>query len=315
MDASPSTLAIAYGADLLIGDPLWFPHPVRAMGFAIHWGEALLRRVFRWERVAGALLVVAVVGASYASTHWLLGRLTQQAPVWGFAAGAVLLFSCLSTKDLAHESRNVLKALEADDLPKARRQVARIVGRDTQQLDVRAIVRATIETIAESTLDGIVSPLCFFVVGGVPLAVAYKAINTLDSMIGHRSARYLRFGHIAALVDTMANWLPARLCAGLFTVAAGVSGRRALMSWRCAWRDGHGGPVPNAGIPEAAMAGALGVQIGGTNYYEGRPVEMPLMGEPLQPLEPARIREAIHLMYACSFVTWLAALTIILITH
>lgn len=300
-------LALAYGADLLIGDPRWFPHPVRAMGLAIHWGERILRQMIPWERLAGVVLVVIVVGASYSATLGLLRVIGPVSGMWSFAAGVVLLFTCLSTKDLAVESRQVLKALEANDLVLARKRVARIVGRDTHQLDGQEVVRATIETIAESTLDGIVSPLFYFVLGGVPLAVAYKAINTLDSMVGHRSARYIKFGWAAAKLDTAANWIPARLCAPLFAVAAWLCRCRALAAWRCAWRDGAGGPVPNAGIPESAMAGALGIRLGGMNWYEGRAVEMPSMGDPIRPLEPQRIMEAIRLMYAASGTGWMIA--------
>ena len=308
MDLQLSTLAIAYGTDLLVGDPPWFPHPVRAMGWAIHWGERLLRRLIPWERLAGVVLVGAMVGASYGATWWLLRVLSSHSILWGFLGSVVLLFSCLSTRDLAIESRGVLKALEARNLGMARQQVARIVGRDTKGLDAQEVVRATIETIAESALDGILSPLFYFVVGGAPLAVAYKAINTLDSMIGHRSARYVTFGWAAARLDTWANWIPARLSAALFTAAAWLCRYRVSAAWRYAWQDGHGGPVPNAGIPEAAVAGALGVRLGGTNWYEGQAVEMPAMGEPLRPLEPPRIREAIRLMYVCSIVAWLMAM-------
>jgi len=305
------TLALAYGADLLIGDPRWFPHPVRAMGLIIHWGERIARRAIPWERVAGVVLVAAVVGTSYAATCWLLRMIDPFPAAWGFVAGVVLLFTCLSTKDLAVESRRVLQALEANDLPVARRRVARIVGRDTRQLDVQEVVRATIETVAESTLDGIISPLCYFLVGGVPLAVAYKAVNTLDSMVGHRSARYIRFGWAAATLDTWANWLPARWSAVVFAIAAWCCGKSARMAWWCAWRDGHGGPVPNAGIPEAAMAGALGVRLGGVNWYGGHAVVMPSMGESLRPLDPQRIREAIRLMYVCSVVAWCLAMGVL----
>lgn len=313
-DQSLPTLTLAYGADLLIGDPRWFPHPVRAMGWMIHYGEQVLRRMIPWERLAGVVLVVSVVGVSYGAAQALFQTINPQVSTWGLAAGIVLLFTCLSTKDLAVESRHVLTALEANDLPLARTRVGRIVGRDTRRLDVPEVVRGTIETIAESTLDGIVSPLFYFVLGGVPLAIAYKAVNTLDSMVGHRSARYLRFGWAAALLDTGVNWIPARLCAPLFTTAAVVCRFRATAAWRCAWRDGGGGPVPNAGIPEAAMAGALGVRVGGLNWYDGNAVTMPPMGDPIQPLEPQRIREAIHLMYACSVVAWLVAMSAVWIT-
>lgn len=313
MDLQLSTLAVAYGADLLLGDPSWFPHPVRGMGYAIAWGERILRKTVRWERLAGMLLVAALVGLSYGATGWLLQQAAAASFLVALAVSAVLLFSCLSTKDLALESLQVVKALEADDLPLARRRISRIVGRDTEGLDSPEIVRATIETIAESTMDGILSPLFYFVVGGVPLAIAYKAVNTLDSMIGHRSARYIRFGWAAAKVDTLANWIPARLSAVLFAIAAWLCGERAHQSWVCAWRDGSAGPVPNAGIPESAMAGALGVQLGGVNRYQGMAVQVPSMGTPDRPRAPSRIYEAIRLMCACSLVAWVVAMGALLV--
>lgn len=313
VDLHIPTLALAYGADLIVGDPRWFPHPIRGMGLAIHWGERILRSVVPWERLAGALLVTVIVGASYAGASWLLQTTTAHAIWLGFLVAVALLFSCFSTRDLAVESRQVLQALEADDLPLARQRVARIVGRDTDRLDRAEIVRATLETIAESTLDGVLSPFFYCVLGGVPLAIAYKAVNTLDSMIGHRSARYLRFGWAAATLDTWANWLPARWSAVVFTIAAWLCGNRVRQSWQCAWRDGHGGPVPNAGIPEAALAGALGVRLGGVNWYQGQAVRMPDMGYAERPLEPQRIAEAIRLLYAASVTGWLMATVALLL--
>lgn len=304
------TLAVAYVADLAFGDPRWLPHPVRAMGLGIRAGEWALRRLLPWERVAGVLLVVVIVGASAVAAAWAIWAAAGLSSLAGCLVGAFFLYTCLSTRDLAVEARAVWRAVAAGDLPRARTQLARIVGRDTEPLKESEIVRATVETIAESTLDGILSPLCYAVIGGVPLAVAYKAINTLDSMIGHRSARYLRFGWAAARLDTWANWLPARASAGVIAAAAALTGCRAGASWRVAWRDGAGPahPVPNAGIPEAAFAGALGVQLGGTNSYQGRPVPMPLMGTAHRPLTPARIPEAIRLMYGTSLLAWGLAL-------
>ncbi len=301
MTADVITLALAYATDLAIGDPRWLPHPVRGMGLVIAGGERLLRRLLPWERVAGAILVVLVVGSSAFAAWWAIATGSAFSARVGFVVAAILLFTCLSTQDLAREGWQVLRALEVDDLPLARRRVARIVGRDTQQLDRAEIVRAALETIAESTLDGILAPLFWFVVGGVPGAVAYKAINTLDSMVGHRSARYIKFGGAAAKLDTLANWLPARWSAPVFTLAAWLCRSRVRDSWRTAWVRPDG-TVPNAGIPEGALAGALGVRLGGTNWYQGQPVTMPFLGEASRPLEPARIREAIRLMYAASFV-------------
>jgi adenosylcobinamide-phosphate synthase len=313
VELSIPTLALAYGADLLLGDPRWFPHPVRGMGWAIASGECFLRQVMSWERLAGAFLVIGIVGASYLGAWWFIHTATAASRWLGLAVAVILLFSCLSTRDLAVESQQVLRALEADDLPLARQRVARIVGRDTDRLDRAEVVRATLETVAESTLDGILSPLFYFVLGGVPLAVAYKAVNTLDSMIGHRSARYIRFGWAAAKVDTWANWLPARWSAVVFAVAAWCCGKRAHQSWLCAWRDGGGGPVPNAGIPEAALAGALGVRLGGVNRYQGQVVQMPWMGKAERPLEPQQIVEAVRLMYAASVTGWLMATGVLLL--
>ena len=330
-ELSLSVLAAAYGADLLIGDPRWLPHPVRVMGLAIQGGEWLLRKLVTadrqrvrhsaaaltaaaaWERLAGAFLVLVVVGGSYGLSAWLLKQLAAFSPAWGLAGSVFLLFTCFSTRDLAVESRAVWRALDAADLPRARRAVSRIVGRDTERLDQAEIVRATLETIAESTLDGILSPLFYVVLGGVPLAVAYKAINTLDSMVGHRSARYIRFGWAAANVDTWANWLPARWSAIVFAAATWLrhGWHRASESWQYAWRDGSGGPVPNAGIPEAALAGALEVRLGGVNWYQGQPVQMPVMGDARKPLESPRIPEAIRLMYAASVIAWLMATSIL----
>lgn len=307
IDGSMATLAGAYLTDLAIGDPRWFPHPVRGMGLAIAWGERIMRRVVPWERLAGTVLVIGIVGTSSTAAWWLLQKANAYAPWCGVLVAGILLSTCFSTRDLAVEAKRVFHALEANDLSRARHQVARIVGRETGRLNHEEVVRATVETIAESTLDGILSPLFFFVLGGVPGAVAYKAINTLDSMIGHRSARYIQFGWAAATLDTAANWIPARLSALFFVVAAWLCRYRATAAWRCAWRDGRGGPVPNAGIPEAAVAGALGVKLGGTNWYDGKAVEMPPMGDPIRPLDPDRIREAITIMYACSVTGWLAA--------
>lgn len=306
------TLALAYGLDLIIGDPRWFPHPIRGMGWAITWGERILRSIIPWERFAGLVLVTAIVSVSYAATVWLLRLTTRYSMALGFSIAVVLLFCCLSTRDLAIESRRVLDALDADDLPLARRRVSRIVGRDTAHLDHAEVVRATLETIAESTLDGIVSPLFYFVLGGVPLAIAYKAVNTLDSMIGHRSARYIHFGSPAAKLDTWANWIPARISAAVFTIAAWLCRYRAKESWQCAFRDGHGGPVPNAGIPEAALAGALAVRLGGVNYYQGQAVRMPYMGHAERPLESQRISEAVRLMCAASLSSWVMATGVLL---
>jgi adenosylcobinamide-phosphate synthase len=210
------------------------------------------------------------------------------------------MFTGLAIRDLAQEAGAVWQALRAQELPTARRRLSRIVGRDTDQLDTPEVVRATVETVAESTIDGIVSPLFWALIGGAPGLWAYKAINTLDSMVGHREAPYTRFGWAAARVDDVANFVPARVglcCMVIATLLVGGPARRCL---RVALRDGGKHPSPNAGIAEAAMAGALEVRLGGKNTYDGVEDMRPYLGEPIHPLQPSCIPQALRLMYATS---------------
>ena len=193
-------------------------------------------------------------------------------------------------------------------MPRARRALSMIVGRDTQSLDESEVVRATVETVAEGSVDGVVAPLVFALVGGAPAAMAYKAINTLDSMVGHRDDRYRRFGWASARLDDVANLVPARLARLLYPLASLACGCDATRSWRVAWRDGRKSPSPNAGIPEAAMAGALGVRLGGTNFYDGVATVRPYLGEPLAALAASHIPAAIRLMYVVSLLALLLGL-------
>jgi adenosylcobinamide-phosphate synthase len=195
-----------------------------------------------------------------------------------------------------------MAALESGDLPTARSRVAMIVGRDTAGLDESQVSRAVVETVAESSSDGIVAPLFYLTLGGVPLAMAYKAVNTLDSMIGHPEPPYTFFGRFAARADDLANLLPARLTALLLVAAAALHRARPGSAWRILWRDGHKHPSPNAGRPEAAMAGALGVRLGGLNTYGGRPAPKPYLGAEFEPPTPAAVRSATRLATTASLL-------------
>lgn len=305
-----SILIMAYGLDLVVGDPRWMPHPVRWMGYAIDRGEHLLRRWIAWEYAAGGVLVVLIVGGSFSLSWILIKSCFSLSHPLGLAISIFLLFACISTKDLAVESREVFRALERKDIPLARQKVAMIVGRDTENLTEPEIIRATVECVAENTVDGIISPLFFALIGGVPLAAAYRAVNTLDAMIGHKTERYIRFGWVAAKVDDWANFIPARLSGVLFPLAAGLCGFSLRDSWRTAWKDGFHTAHPNSGVPEASMAGALGVQLGGMNSYKGMPVPTPLMGKALRDLHPQCIKDANTVMYACSAITFFMVLTL-----
>jgi adenosylcobinamide-phosphate synthase len=289
-----------YFADQIAGDPEWFPHPVRVMGWSIAKGETLLRRPEQSdgsELLAGAALAAAVVTASYFMTRLLIERAYRHSNVLGWLTEIGLGWTCLAARNLQDEASAILKALDSGDIMLARNRLARIVGRDTQHLDIREVCRALIETVAESSSDGVIAPLFYMCFGGVPLAMAYKAINTLDSMIGHTNTRYFYFGKASARLDDAANYLPARITAVAIVAASLLCGEaapaRALNIWL---RDGDKHKSPNAGQPESAMAGALGVRLGGGNTYDGVFLPAEQIGEEFQAPHPSDARNAIRMV-------------------
>jgi adenosylcobinamide-phosphate synthase len=297
------SVAAAYLLDWILGDPEWFPHPVRLVGRCTQLAESLLRRPGQsatQELIAGAVLTAGVVGATYLGTAMLIAR-------GGVTAEILLGWTCMASRNLVDESLSVLRALEREDLPRARQRLARIVGRDTQALGETEIHRAVIETLAESACDGIVAPLFYMAIGGVPLAMAYKAANTLDSMIGHADQRYFYFGKAAARLDDAANYLPSRLTSLAIAAAAMREAPSALRTWR---RDGGKHKSPNAGQPESAMAGALRVQLGGENTYAGERIAAPLLGAEFDPPERDHVRRALRLVMAVSLFSAVAAIMV-----
>ncbi|MGQ9558210.1 MAG: adenosylcobinamide-phosphate synthase CbiB [Desulfurispora sp.] len=286
--------------DFAVGDPPRLPHPVVLIGKLISALEKLLYRPGRpplVQQLVGGLLVILVVGAAYTLT-WLILLLAYRWFFWlGLALEVWLISTTLAARCLAQAARQVLEPLRRGDLPAARHLLGYIVGRQTAGLPPDEIVRATVETVAENTSDGFVAPLFYALLGGAPLAMAYKAVNTLDSMLGYKNERYLYFGRTAARLDDLANFLPARLTGLLLVLAAWWSGRRAALAWRTMRRDARRHPSPNSGYPEAAVAGALGVRLGGNNHYHGRVSFRPYLGEALCPLQPDQIRAAVDLMY------------------
>jgi adenosylcobinamide-phosphate synthase len=298
------TIAAACLLDWIAGDPEWFPHPVRLMGRCTQLAEELLRRPGqspRHELIAGTALTAGVVGISYFATT------KARAP----GLQVLLAWTCLAARSLIEESLAVIRALEDKDLPLARQRLSRIVGRDTQALEDTEIHRALIETLAESACDGIVAPLFYMALGGVPLTMAYKAANTLDSMIGHADQRYFYFGKAAARLDDVANYLPSRLTAlAIATVAvipSSTSGVSALRIW---WRDGNKHKSPNAGQPESAMAGALRVQLGGVNTYAGDPIITPLLGKEFEQPRLHHAKQALRSVTAVSLLVAAIAIAV-----
>jgi adenosylcobinamide-phosphate synthase len=292
-------LPAAYLLDQIAGDPEWFPHPVRLMGLAIVKGERILRRRGdgpAQEFVAGALLTAGVVGSSYMATRMAIQLAYRHSKILGSSTEIFLAWTCLAARNLHQEAVAVFDALNEDDLPKARKRIARIVGRDTDALDSSEISRALIETLAESASDGVIAPILFLGAGGVPLAMAYKAVNTLDSMIGHRDQRYLYFGKVAARLDDAANYVPSRVTALAIVAGAALCHDATPQSaWDVWLRDKRKHKSPNAGQPEAAMSGALGVRLGGENRYVGEVIPAPMMGEEFPLANPAKAQKAIRL--------------------
>ena len=293
-----------FGLDLLLGDPRGLPHPVRLMGAAIQALEKGLRRLFPGsplgERLAGGVLAFLLPAGSFAAAWGLLFLLGRLSPWLAFLGETVLCWQAVAARDLWEESMAVCRDLRRGDLPAARRAVGMIVGRDTAALTPEGVAKAAVETVAENASDGVAAPFFWMALGGAPLALAYKAVNTMDSMVGYRNDRYRYFGTAAARLDDLANWLPARLSALILAALAplaGLDGRGAFRIWR---RDRRKHPSPNSAQTEAAMAGALGVQLAGDAWYSGVLHRKPTLGDPLRPVKPEDIPRAGRLMLLAS---------------
>lgn len=297
-------LILAFTLDALIDDPSWLPHPVQLIGKVIEKGEQWLRQEPpspAWDFWCGLGLAISVVVSTCLGAAFLLQMLTALS-WWLGQGGAVLLGSlCLARRGLKEHARAVLFPLRAGDMRTARTMLARIVSRETADLSENEIIRGTVESVAENSSDGVIAPLFYLALGGVPLALMYKAVNTLDSMLGYHSERYEYFGKAAARLDDIANLFPARLTALMLIGAACIrsffhDSYDGAEAWRIAWRDGHKHASPNAGYSEAALAGALGVQLGGPSRYFGAVVEKPTLGDAQQSLCPEHISQSLVLL-------------------
>ncbi len=269
------------------------------MGRMISFLEPRLRRVFANEKAAGCALLVTTVGVSYGVAALLISGAYAVAPDAGMAVGIYLSWVSLAARSLHVESGKVVQALERDDLQGARLALSYIVGRETAELDEAEIVRGAVETVAENTGDGVIAPLFYLMLGGPALAIAYKAVNTLDSMVGYKNERYLHFGWASARFDDLANFVPARLTGLLMVLAAPICALSGGNAWRVMRRDCRNHSSPNSGFPEAAAAGALRVRLGGVNRYFGKEVEKPTIGDPSLPLSLGAYGGVVRLMY-CS---------------
>jgi adenosylcobinamide-phosphate synthase len=286
----------AMALDAVLGDPRWLPHPVRALGALAARMEGVTRALIPSALAAGALTVLVVVGSAGAAVFLLVRAAAALHPALGDAVSIVLLATTLAARDLAGHALAVFRALKRGELPEARQKAGMMVSRDTGALDEGETARAAVESVAENTVDGVTAPLLFAVLGGPAGAMMYKAVNTLDSLFGYKTERYLNFGWASARLDDLVNYLPARITAALVPVAAALVGARPARALRCLIRDGRKHPSPNSGLTEAAMAGALGVRLGGASSYFGVQSTKPYLGDPLEPMGQAHIRRAVALM-------------------
>lgn len=300
----------AYLLDLIFGDPPSFPHPVKGIGRLIGKLEEPFKSLIKNERAAGAFFACTIIVSVWLMTFAMIRAAYFFNNYLGAIVSIIIIYTSLSVKDLGVESLAVFSALKEGGLDKARVSLSKIVGRDTADLDEREIVRATVETVAENIVDGIISPLFYAFLGGASLAMAYKAVNTLDSMIGYKNKRYINFGWASAKIDDAANFIPARLSVVFLALAGWISGHNPVKAWNVAMRDGGKNPSPNSGLPEAAVAGALGVRLGGLNYYDSIAVQKSYIGDDSNPLNKAHIKEAVKIAYIASvlFVTTAAVL-------
>ena len=307
-------LAIGFALDLVVGDPHWLPHPIRLVGRLISGLERILRRVFpatpKGERAAGVVLVVLVCTISTACAIALLVLCGMASPWLALAVESIMCYQMLATKALKDESMKVYDALAAGDLAAARSAVSMIVGRDVERLDAAGVTRAAVETVAENASDGVVAPLLFMAVGGAPLGVFYKAVNTMDSMIGYRNEKYRYFGTAAARFDDVLNFVPARLSGVLMVCAASIARLDAKGAWRIFLRDRRKHASPNSAHTEAACAGALDVALAGDAWYFGKLVEKPTIGDALRPVEAADIVRANRLLYATAALSLVLCLAL-----
>ncbi len=313
-DYLPLQIAIAFILDIMIGDPRWLPHPVRIIGRCIEYLEKVLRSVFVSERMAGIFLTGIIVMGSYLITFKIISFFYGFGTVWGIAASIIIIFYSLSIRDLLNETRNVLKALKSGNLPKARSNLSRVVGRDTHNLNEQQVATGCIETSAESSVDGIIAPLFYAFIGGPALAMAYKSINTLDSMVGYKNEKYHKFGWASAKLDDVANFIPARIAAIILPISSFICGADFSNSIRIVKRDGQKHPSPNSGIPEAAIAGALRIRLGGPSVYNGIHSDKPFIGDPINSIDFDDISNTTRIVMVSAIILVTLGITFILIS-
>ncbi len=290
-------LTTALIIDFIIGDPEYRYHPIRLIGNLISKSENFFRKITHSQKTNGVIFFIFIF-----STVYLVGFGLSSL---GWFVKLFIVYSSIAVGDLRKKAMEIKKSLENNNLENARKQVGMIVGRDTENLNEKEIVRGTVETISENIVDGIISPIFFFIIGGAPLMLGYKAINTLDSMVGYKNERYKDFGFFSAKIDDIANYIPARISLLIISLAGILIGKNFVSGIKIGLRDGGKNPSPNSGISEAVVAGLLKIQLGGTNYYFGKKSIKPLIGDKIEELNINHIKEAVLIAYFSAIIIWL----------
>lgn len=312
-------LTIGFILDLIFGDPAWLYHPIRLIGKLISMTEKLLRRLFpktkKGELTAGAFLTVIVVGVTFLVSFLILKGLAMIHPWLANIVEVFWIYQIFATKCLKDESKKVYDALKKKDIRLSRKMISYLVGRDTSKLSAEEIIKAAVETVAENTTDGVIAPMLFIVIGGAPAGFAYKAVNTLDSMVGYKNEKYLYFGRVSALTDDVFNFIPARVSGLLMIAAAFLTGYNAKGAAKVFFRDRKKHLSPNSAQTESACAGALGLELGGTHDYFGKPVVKPTIGDKLCRPVPEHILNTHVLMYMTSILCLFLVNVICFVLH
>ena len=294
---------VAWLLDFIIGDPQNWPHPVRWIGNLISAVQRVVRRYCHSDRalrIGGAVMWIVVVGLTWAVSWGVLALAHSIHPWLGWVVEVWMIFTVLAGRCLANAAQDVERPLRAGNLAASREKLSWIVGRDTSQLQPQQINRGVVETVAENTVDGIIAPLFFLLLGGAPLAMAYKAVNTLDSMVGYKHEKYRAIGMVSARLDDVANFIPARLSWLLLGVAAFLCRKDGSRALQIGWRDRYNHSSPNCAWSEASVAGALGIRLGGPNDYFGERVEKPWIGDAQRDISVDDISHTIRLMWVAS---------------
>ncbi|MGB4440318.1 MAG: adenosylcobinamide-phosphate synthase CbiB [Sedimentibacter sp.] len=309
-------LIAGYALDIAMGDPQGFPHPIRLIGKLIEKVEQKLRKKCKSsidERKAGAALWFTVVGLSFIIPYLLLFLASKINIMFSIIIESIMCYYILATKSLKDESMKVYTALENNNINEARRFLSYIVGRDTKQLNNNSIAKAAVETVAENTSDGVIAPLIFILLGGAPLGFMYKAINTLDSMVGYKNEKYINMGRFSAIADDVANYIPSRIAAYLMITASFIIKMDYKNAYKIFKRDRYNHKSPNSAQTESVCAGALNIMLGGDNYYGGILVSKPTIGDDIRKVETEDIKRANKLMYATSLLCLLTGIALLLL--